>query len=150
MRYAPKTATLAESIYRDIDKNEYLNEIYESLLYNYSIELFSLDRPQKQIQIRDALRFADLLSKSTYAPTADRDHQWGQELATLLHLVYPQDETVKYYLGSVLSAVGNYRGLKTPTIDGYRSADLLDGIISCVPFSSVTERLIVSSYYFLI
>lgn len=128
MRYAPKTATLAESIYRDIDKNEYLNEIYESLLYNYSIELFSLDRPQKQIQIRDALRFADLLSKSTYAPTADRDHQWGQELATLLHLVYPQDETVKYYLGSVLSAVGNYRGLKTPTIDGYRSADLLDGI----------------------
>ena len=50
MRYAPKTATLAESIYRDIDKNEYLNEIYESLLYNYSIELFSLDRPQKQIR----------------------------------------------------------------------------------------------------
>ena len=69
-----------------------------------------------------------MLSKSTYAPTADRDHQWGQELATLLHLVYPQDETVKYYLGSVLSAVGNYRGLKTPTIDGYKSADLLDSI----------------------
>ena len=38
MRYAPKTATLAESIYRDIDKDQYLNEIYESLLYNYSIE----------------------------------------------------------------------------------------------------------------
>ena len=128
MKYVPKTASLAEAIYRDIDKNEYLNEIYEALLYNYSIDLFGLDRPQKQVQIKDALRFADLLSKSTYAPTADRDHQWGQEIATLLHLVYPQDEAVKYYLGSVLSAVGNYRGLKAPAVDGYKSADVLDGI----------------------
>ena len=128
MKYVPKTASLAEAIYRDIDKNEYLNEIYEALLYNYSIDLFGLDRPQKQVQIKDALRFADLLSKSTYAPTADRDHQWGQEIATLLHLVYSQDEAVKYYLGSVLSAVGNYRGLKAPAVGGYKSADVLDGI----------------------
>jgi len=128
MKYIPTTATLDESIYRDIDKNSYLNEIYEAPLYNYSIDLFGLDRPQKQIQIKDALRFADLLSKSTYAPTAERDHQWGQEIATLLHLVYPQDEAVKYYLGSVLSAVGNYRGLRSPTIEGYKSADILDGI----------------------
>jgi len=128
MKYVPKNASLAEVIYRDIDKNDYLNEIYEALLYNYSIDLFGLDRAQKQVQIKDALRFADLLSKSTYQPTAERDHQWGQEIATLLHLVYPQDETVKYYLGSVLSAVGNYRGLKTPTIDGYKSADIMDGI----------------------
>lgn len=128
MNYAPKTASLAEYIYRDIDKNTYLNEIYEALLYNYSLDLFALDRPQRQVQIKDALRFADLLSKSTYLPTAERDHQWGQEIATLLHLVYPQDEAVKYYLGSVLSAIGNYRGLKTPTIEGYKSADILDGI----------------------
>ena len=58
--------SLAEAIYRDIDKNEYLNEIYEALLYNYSIDLFGLDRPQQQVQIKDALRFADLLSKSTW------------------------------------------------------------------------------------
>lgn len=128
MNYAPKTASLAEYIYRDIDKNTYLNEIYEALLYNYSLDLFALERPQRQVQIKDALRFADLLSKSTYPPTAERDHQWGQEIATLLHLVYPQDEAVKYYLGSVLSAIGNYRGLKVPTIDGYKSADILDGI----------------------
>lgn len=128
MKYTPKKAALDEAIYRDIDKDPYLNEIYESLLYNYSLDLFGLDRPQKQIQIKDALRFADLLSKSTYAPTADRDHQWGQEIATLLHLVYPQDESVRYYLGSVLSAVGNYRGLKAPAVEGYKSADVLDGI----------------------
>ena len=128
MKYAPKTATLAEAIYRDIDKNQYLNEIYEALLYNYSLKLFKLERPQRQIKIKDALRFADLLSKSVYEPTADRDHQWGQEIATLLSLVYPQDEAVKYYLGSVLSAIGNYRGLQAPAVDGYRSADVLDGI----------------------
>ena len=28
MKYIPTTATLDESIYRDIDKNSYLNEIY--------------------------------------------------------------------------------------------------------------------------
>lgn len=66
MKYVPKTASLAEAIYRDIDKNEYLNEIYEALLYNYSIDLFGLDRPQQQVQIKDALRFADVLSKSTW------------------------------------------------------------------------------------
>lgn len=67
-KYAPKQVSLAEAIYRDIDQNEYLNELYEDLLYNYSIILFGLDRPLKQIQIKDALRFADLLSKSTYTP----------------------------------------------------------------------------------
>ena len=51
MKYTPKTASLAEAIYRDIDKNEYLNEIYKALLYNYSIDLFGLDRPQKQVHI---------------------------------------------------------------------------------------------------
>jgi len=127
-KYAPKSASLAETIYRDIDQNDYLNELYENLLFNYSMQLFGLDRQPKHIQIRDALRFADLLSKSAYRPTEDRDHQWGQELVTLLRLVYPNDESVKYYLGSVLSAVGNYRGLKAPAAEGYRSADVLDGI----------------------
>ena len=32
MKYIPKTAALDEAIYRYIDKNSYLNEIYESLL----------------------------------------------------------------------------------------------------------------------
>lgn len=120
-------ADCADSL-KSFEKN-YLTSVDSSgQLFIDSIDLFGLDRPQKQVQIKDALRFADLLSKSTYAPTADRDHQWGQEIATLLHLVYPQDEAVKYYLGSVLSAVGNYRGLKAPAVGGYKSADVLDGI----------------------
>lgn len=128
MGHIPRNSTLAEEIYRDIDKNEYLQEIYNNLLYNYSIELLQINRRHREIPLKDALRFADLLSKSTYEPTAARDHLWGQEIVILLRLLYPNDEIVKYYLGSVLSAIGNYRGLMSKIIDGFKNEDLLDSI----------------------
>nr|DAX71918.1 MAG TPA: Chromatin remodeling complex ATPase [Caudoviricetes sp.] len=128
MNLVPRNATLAEALYRDIEKNEYLQEIYGDLLYNYSINLFHSDRRQRDIPIADALRFADLLAKSTYLMTADRDHLWGQEIAILLRLLYPEDEAVKYYLGSVLSSVGNYRGLMSKTIEGFHSEDFFDSV----------------------
>ena len=128
MNLTPRNATLAEALYREIDKNDYLQEIYGDLLYNYSIKLFHTDKRPRDIPVKDALRFADLLSKSSYVPTADRDHLWGQEIAILLRLLYPEDESVKYYLGSVLSAVGNYRGLMSKTIEGFRCEDILDSI----------------------
>ncbi len=93
-----------------------------------TIQLFHTDRRPREIPLNDALRFADLLSKSSYLPTADRNHLWGQEIAILLRLLYPNDEAVKYYLGSVLSAVGNYRGLRSKTIDGFNSKDFFDNI----------------------
>ena len=77
MNQVPRNETLAEALYRDIDIDEYLNEIYGDLLYNYSLKLFNLDRRPREIPMRDALRFSDLLSKSTYTPTADRDRLWG-------------------------------------------------------------------------
>lgn len=128
MNQVPRNETLAEALYRDIDKDEYLNEIYGDLLYNYSIKLFDLDRRPREIPIRDALRFSDLLSKSTYTPTADRDRLWGQEIAILMRLLYPEDEVVRYYLGSSLSAVGNFRGLQSKAVGEYASTDILDQI----------------------
>lgn len=128
MNLVPRNATLAEALYREIDKNDYLQEIYGDLLYNYSIKIFHTDRRPRNIPINDALRFADLLAKSSYTPTADRDHLWGQEIAILMRLLYPENEVVKYYLGSVLSAVGNYRGLMSKTIEGFHSEDFLDSI----------------------
>lgn len=124
----PRNETLAEALYRDIEKDEYLQEIYGDLLYNYSIKLFDSERRPREINIKDALRFSDLLSKSTYTPTADRDRLWGQEIAILLRLLYPQDEIVRYYLGSSLSAVGNFRGLCSEAVGEYNSTDLLDQI----------------------
>lgn len=128
MNLVPRNATLAEALYRDIDKNDYLQEIYGDLLYNYSIKLFHTDRRPRDIPISDALRFADLLSKSSYPITSDRDHLWGQEIAILLRLLYPEDKAVKYYLGSVLSSVGNYRGLMSRTIEGFQCEDFFDSI----------------------
>lgn len=123
----PRNATLAEVIYRDIDTNAYLNEIYASLLYNYSLHLFDLKFDDKEIAINDALRFADLLSKSNYTENADKHKIWAQEIIILLKILYPDDAKVNHYLGSVLSAVGNYRGLKSAVKD-YDSADFLDRI----------------------
>lgn len=128
MNLVPRNATLAEALYRDIDKNDYLQEIYGDLLYNYSIKLFHTDRRPRDIPISDALRFADLLSKSSYPITSDRDHLWGQEIAILLRLLYPEDKAVKYYLGSVLSSIGNYRGLMSRTIEGFQCEDFFDSI----------------------
>ena len=124
----PRNQTLAEALYRDIDKNDYLKEIYESLLYDYSINLFKLRKQQKEINIKDALRFADLLAKSTLPDKRDEHRLWGQELVILLSIVYPEDLAVKYYLGSVLSTVGNYRGLKSTYIEGFQTSNVFDGL----------------------
>ncbi len=37
MKLVPRNAALAEALCRDIEKNDYLQEIYGDLLYNYSI-----------------------------------------------------------------------------------------------------------------
>ena len=124
----PRNQTLAEALYINVDKNEYLNEIYEALLYNYSIFIFKLQKRKKEINIKDALRFADLLAKSTIPEKRDRHKLWGQELIILLSIVYPDDLSVKYYLGSILSTVGNYRGLRSTYVEGFQTADVLDAL----------------------
>lgn len=124
----PRYASLAEALYYNIENNRYLQEIYDNLFYNYSVKLLGTELPIREVNIQDAMQFADLLAKCTYSPTAKRNQQWGQEIAILLKLVYPDEPLVKYNLGSVLSAVGNYRGLKTPMVKGYRNVDVFDQI----------------------
>ncbi|MBR5179845.1 MAG: DEAD/DEAH box helicase [Lachnospiraceae bacterium] len=124
----PRDETLSEALYRDIEKNEYLNEIYDALRTNYSIRLFGYNRPLKEINVKDAVRFADLLAKSTHKENAERHHLWGQEIAILLNLLYPENEIIKYYLGSVLSSLGNYRALQSETINDFKSIDMFDSI----------------------
>jgi len=124
----PRDETLSEALYRDIEKNDYLNEIYDALRKNYSIKLFGYERPLEEINIRDAVRFADLLAKSTHRENAEKHHLWGQEIAILLNLIYPGNQVVKYYLGSVLSALGNYRALQTDTVKDFKSLDMFDSI----------------------
>jgi len=122
----PRNGTLAEELYRNIDCNEYLQEIYASLLHNYSICLFDIDTPLQELNITHAVRFADILSKAANVENADKYKLWGQEIAILLNLIYPDNKTIKHYLGAVLSSVGNYRGLKSPSVGNFQSADILD------------------------
>jgi hypothetical protein len=51
---------LGDNVFKDIELNEYLQEIFEAILYNYSIELFKLSKERRQFNVKDALRFSDL------------------------------------------------------------------------------------------
>ena len=124
----PRKHTLSEVLYKDLLNNSYLVEIYQNLLMNYSIKLFGINTPIIEINIDDALRFADLLSKSNDASRYEEHRLLGQEIAILLNLIYPNNIKIKYYLGSILSSLGNYRGLKANVLDGFKSIDLLDSI----------------------
>lgn len=104
--------TLGDSIFKDIESNEYLQEIYNAILFNYSLNLFGiLNKERAQFNLVDALRFADLLSKSTDPIKAETHKVWAQEIVALLNTLYPQNESIEFVIGSVLTNVCNYRGL---------------------------------------
>lgn len=129
-----KTTTIGAAIYKDLEKNEYLNELYDAILYNYGLQLFDLQQlVPKKIQVRDALRFADLLSKSVDPEKAEIHKLWGQEIAALLGALYPQNKDVEYYLGSVLTNVSNFRGVtlrEKITDRKYISAELFEKLFT--------------------
>lgn len=53
--------TLGETIFVDIESNAYLNELHENILFNYALKLFQIQGGQREYNLKDALRFADLL-----------------------------------------------------------------------------------------
>lgn len=121
-----ESINLGAAIFTNIDYDPYLNELYDNLLYNYSIKLFNLKKREKKlVNIEDALRFADILSKSTHCNKADKHKIMAQEIVALLRTIEPQHPAVEFYLGSVLSSTGNYRGMAMAT-PNYRHKSLLD------------------------
>lgn len=106
------STTLGDCIFKDIESNEYLQEIYNAILFNYSLKLFGISKKDPvEFNLIDALRFADLLSKSTDPTKAEQHKVWAQEIVALLNTLYPQNESVQFVMGSVLANVCNYRGL---------------------------------------
>lgn len=103
---------LGDAIFGSIDDNDFLNVLYDNMLYNYAILKLHLEGYQqsRQVDVEAALRFADLLSKSTHPTKADDHKMWAQAIITLLLELYPDNEDVSYYAGSVLSSIGNFRG----------------------------------------
>ncbi len=52
---------LGDVLFQDIDDNDYLNELYKNILYNYAITILQITniKQLRGINVDDALRFAD-------------------------------------------------------------------------------------------
>lgn len=112
--------TLGQAIFEDIDENPYLAELYDSLLYNYGLKRLALSAtPSRNVNVEDALRFADLLSKSNHPEKREVHRVWAQEIATLCSLLYPENPKTKFYAAAVFTAIGNYQALKLLGADAY-------------------------------
>lgn len=123
-------STLGSAIFNNIESNEYLQEIFEAILTNYSYSLFRMQKLQpKNFNLSHALRFADLLSKSVDSSNSEKHKIWAQEIVALLNFLYPENEIVKYYMRSVLTNVSNYLGLDQQA-QTYPSSITLDHIYS--------------------
>jgi len=123
----PRNQTLGEEIFSRIEENEYLLELYESIIYNYTLKVFNLPNKQpREINISDTLRFADLLSKSIYS---EKHREIAQQMIALLNYLYPENEKVKLYAKSILEVIGNYRGLELIKTE-YTNLSILDDIFS--------------------
>ncbi len=75
---ASESKILGNELYKNIVKNDDLQEIYEVILYNYSIKIFKSEYPNvyKHLEISDALRFADILSKSVHPTQSEFHKNW--------------------------------------------------------------------------
>ena len=140
-------ATLAEIIYSNIDDNEYLNKLYSTILYNYSMKLFKEDYRSKPINLDDALRFADILSKSTGFPNSESHHVWAQEIIALLNAINPTNAKIKAYASSVLSQIGNYHGLDLINTR-YKTASFLDELYKLCDMDQLAIPYQQNKYFF--
>lgn len=124
----PRQLTFAEILYKDIYDDEYLKQIYSNLMYNY-LEITFNDNPVlKDININDALHFADFLSKAKNIYHYEDYVRYGQQIAVLLFNIYKNDVKIKYFLGSILSNLSNYIGLESDALNDYETIDPLDAI----------------------
>ena len=91
-----KTVKLGDILYADIENNDYLNELYKNILYNYAIQTMHIThiKQARGINIKDALRFADILSKSTHPENADKHKIWACDGPVVFHVQrYLSDST---------------------------------------------------------
>lgn len=121
---------LGIEVFKDIESNDYLQEIFEAILLNYSRTLFNIKNQEfENFDVNHALQFADLLSKSVSQEKADMHKVWAQQIVALLYKLYSEDKRVQLYLSSVLKSVCNYRGLSLlPGV--YQTTEVLDAIYS--------------------
>lgn len=115
---------LGEYIFGDLEKNAYLLKLYTNLLKQYAIRQFKIDKELEieDINIKDLLRFADLLSKSTNSKKEQFHKNIAQNIVILLKKLYPDNTNVTATFISVLNNINNYRNLNNEEI--YYESDI--------------------------
>lgn len=105
---------LGEYIYSDIEKNTYLISLYTNLIKKYAASIFNIMKIEEEnsINIKDLLRFADILSKSTNDLKKQKHNNIAQNIVVLLKELYPENEEIKKIYISVLNSIKNYRGIR--------------------------------------
>lgn len=127
---AEQIRKFGEAFFSELNSDTYLHKIYEDILFNYALKVFGFKkRTKRQIPVIDALTFADLLSKSNHSTLSDSQKMWAQEIVTMLHFLYPDNQTVSYMTGAVLANLGNYQGQKLIN-SSFNGIDALDRIFS--------------------
>ena len=120
-------STLGELIFEDIEKNEYLQEIYGLILSNYISVMFGEDSGRKDVPLKDALSFVILLSKSNGNKNSEKHKLLAQEMIALLHYIYPENADINYLMGTILTNVGNFPGVALRTKD-YQNSNPLERV----------------------
>ena len=103
--------TVGNTIYSNIESNDYLKKIYGKILLQYTKYLFENEKSTDDIPIVDALRFADILSKSTDKEKRERHYNLSQEIVSLLSTLDDKNALIQYVQGSVLTNILNFKGL---------------------------------------
>lgn len=120
---------IGDKLFSTILKNEYLLKLYTKLITIYSNNVL-VQSPLielSEIEKYDLLKFADILSKSTEDSRRAEHNNFAQSIVSMLNSVFPEDEMIKYYMGSVLSNVNNYYGL-SKNLKDYINLDFVENL----------------------
>lgn len=122
---------LGDILYKEIEHDQFYINTYNDLLFNLSIKELSLNLEPKPIDLQKTLRYADLLSKSTSKDKADEHKIVAQEMIAILDKLNPNNSEIKYFMGTILTNNGNYRG-RDKMVPQYRNLDSMDDLIDCI------------------
>lgn len=122
---------LGDWLYANIEKNNYLQKLYNKLIVQYTNKLQFKEFYLAENEIKHLHRFADILSKSTDKNKCSFHSNIAQNIVSILDKMYPDSNVNRIYMGSVLTNVNNYVGLDGKCKD-YRNPDIVEGMIETV------------------
>lgn len=118
-------------IFHGLEKDPYLKRIYSQLISRYTKASFTSSETiesEPSFSVRDALQFADLLSKSVDPEMAEFHKSIAQEMVVMLNAIYPDDRMVNATARRVLINLGNFPGIGVKEEITFAQADFLDQV----------------------